>query len=479
MDDRMTSRSGTTRSLVWSSTLPVAAVIGILLPMVAVAGTAGGPDEFTPLSTPTGNPAEAGPVMQVDLHAAIDLALESNPALSATRHDVETETARRDASRSALWPTLDGVVGFTGYRRDQRIYSPGSPDAPTVISHQFAWAQVEGSVPLFRGGRTRASVQVADHSLEGVRHQGDRAQAELVFEVSRLYYEILAQREYCASITAAQNTLGSQRDEIDALVQERKAAPVDGQRVQVRLASLELTRRREENRLSALERTLSALLGRDGQDSALEVVGTLSPPAPPLLPEAREAVAEALTRRPDYLAAKAVLAGETEQGAAARAEHLPELWLKGSYGMRWALWPTLVSEGATPLADVGEAGLVLDVPLLEGGKVRAEVHEQNARIGAASERLREFELRVSNEVQAAILDYTTAADGVGVAASAVDLARSVFDVETEKYNAGKNTITDVLSAQAALLDAQTGLARAQADSHIALAALSLALGEQP
>ncbi|MGB9620612.1 MAG: TolC family protein [Armatimonadota bacterium] len=51
-------------------------------------------------------------------------------------------------------------------------------------------------------------------------------------------------------------------------------------------------------------------------------------------------------------------------------------------------------------------------------------------------------------------------------------------MEEQKYEVGKGTITDVLDAQAAMLDAETNYYKVVADYNIAVAQLGLATGEK-
>ncbi len=61
---------------------------------------------------------------------------------------------------------------------------------------------------------------------------------------------------------------------------------------------------------------------------------------------------------------------------------------------------------------------------------------------------------------------------------AIEQAKESFRIESEKYDLGKGSITDVLDAQAAMLDAQTNHYRALSEYNIALAQLGLATGEK-
>jgi outer membrane protein len=61
---------------------------------------------------------------------------------------------------------------------------------------------------------------------------------------------------------------------------------------------------------------------------------------------------------------------------------------------------------------------------------------------------------------------------------AIEQSKESFRIESEKYDLGKGSITDVLDAQSAMLDAETTNYRALADYDIALAQLGRATGEK-
>jgi outer membrane protein TolC len=127
---------------------------------------------------------------------------------------------------------------------------------------------------------------------------------------------------------------------------------------------------------------------------------------------------------------------------------------------------------------VGRVGVVVDIPIFEGGRIEARVRQEKARLLAAQERLRRLELQVQLDVETATLNIASAARRVQATEKAIEQAQESLRIEREKYDLGKGSITDVLDAQSALLDSQTNYYRALADYNVALAQLKLAMGEQ-
>jgi outer membrane protein TolC len=132
---------------------------------------------------------------------------------------------------------------------------------------------------------------------------------------------------------------------------------------------------------------------------------------------------------------------------------------------------------ADDFEDVGRVGVTVNIPLFEGGALRARVQKERARLYAAQQRLRKLELQIRLEVEMASLNVESARERVGVTRKSVAEAEESLRIEREKYDFGKGTIVDVLDAQAALLNAQTNYYRVLRDYNTARVELRLAMGD--
>lgn len=206
-------------------------------------------------------------------------------------------------------------------------------------------------------------------------------------DVTALYFGILAQREVVRALRSSEAGLEEHLRRLDALVAERKAAPLDRLRVDVRLASTRQRRIQEEAGLDVGAIRLAAAVGLDGSATPVSVVGRLDVPAAPPV-DAAASLRRALAERADRAALLASIRAQEARLASARGGRWGQLSVQGAYGVRWAIAPTEDPPGVAAAADVGQVGLVLDVPLFPGGRIRAEIREQEARVAAARARLR-------------------------------------------------------------------------------------------
>ncbi len=433
----------------------------------------------TPPATPSSEEApdeEARiPSGPMDLRQAIDLALAGNPELAATAWDASAAQARRDQTAGARLPRLGLTSSYSHHRDEQRLLPIRSPGDPTTLSRDIISGDLVLTMPLFTGGQLVNQVRAAELLGAAATHRLARNREELVYNVSSVFFGILAQGHVIESLESSRRSLEEHLKRIDALISAQKGTRVERLRVEVRLADLKQRLVREINALAIQRRVLGNLLGLGSRSDAVALQDGLAPPPAGSLPDLQTSMMSAQAHRDDYLAARAALEAQARAVDAARAESWPSLFLLGTYGVRWAVGPW--TGAGDELGEVGRISLMMEIPLFDGGRVSARVREQRAQLGAARERLRRLELQLELEVEAALLDVTSTRERAAALDTAIEQAQESLRIEQQKHELGRGAIVDVLDAQAALLEAQTNYFRVLAELHTALANLRLATGE--
>jgi len=442
-------------------------------------------DPFAPVA---GEPAIAsGPAVvgaaawtpgeALTLPRAISLALACNPGLAASRLDTDALLAQRDVALAAGLPHLNLVGAYGHYSDDQRL-SPATRNGEAgVFANDLVGTDLVLNLPLYTWGRLTHELRAAELLHLAASRQLGRDRDELVFNVTSLYYAILAQARVIDSLAFSREALEEHRKRVAELLAAQKVAKVDLLRTEVRLADLGQRLSRERNTRQVQLQVLAALLGIETTEP-LALSGSLDGRA--RLPEpaaAENSLAVALSQRQDWAAAETALRAQAHRLDAARAGQWPTLSLQAAYGERWALAPGDRPAGADSREDTGRVGLVLDIPLFTGGAIEARVRQETATLDAARERLRQLRLHIRQEVETARLDVLSARDRVETTRMAIEQAQESLRIEREKYDRGKGAIVDVLDAQSAQLDSQTSYYRALADYAVASAQLHLAMGD--
>ncbi len=432
------------------------------------------------LRTETGAVARSAPAEPVQgpltLSEAIRVALANNPGLSATARDVDVAAAQRDGAAGQRLPSVNAVGGYSHYLDSQRLLPAHANGETGVFSRNISSADLVLAMPLFTGGRITSEIRAADLLQQAAEHRLARTRDELIFNVSSVFYGILAQRKVIDSLEFSHKALQEHLKRVQDLIAAQKAAKVDELRVQVRLADLEQRLVSERNVLAVQARVLANLLGL-GSGQEMKPAGELEM-ATAAAPTDEQALKQALADRPDYMAARAALEAQAKSVDAARAAQWPTVSLQADYGGRWAADPTDKPAGLDSSDDAGQVGVAVAIPIFEGGQIEARIRQERARLRAAQDRLLGLELQIRLDVEAALLNTGSAAQRVEATQKAIEQAKESLRIEREKYDLGKGTTTDVLDAQSAMLDSQTNYYRALSDYDVALAQLRLATGAQ-
>lgn len=412
---------------------------------------------------------------QVNLAEAIRLALANNPDIVAADQEVAISQAQHRLMISQALPSVHAVGGYTRYLDEQRLVAARSNGEPGVFTRDPVTADITLSVPLFSGLRVYHEVAASNLAWDASRNRVSRNRQELAFTVSSLFFAILAQRQFITSLESSSAALHAHVQQVVELIAAQKVARADRLRAEVRLADLLQKIERERNALAILTTVFANQLG--GID--VEVTGVLEFRPAEQDPPLEQMVSQAFAAREDLRAARLLASAQSRNVDAAAARHLPTVALQASYGVRWAPLSSGRSAGVGAVEDVGRVGIVLDVPLFEGGRTMARVDEQRARLTAARERVRKLELQIRLEVETALLNVSSSHRRVLVTEQAVKQAGESLRIEALRYASGKGANADVLDAQAALLEAQSSHYKALADHNTALAQRKFALGAAP
>lgn len=413
---------------------------------------------------------------QLTLPLAIEIALANNPEIAALGWETTAAEARKKQAISERLPRLSMFGNYTHHLDEQRILPVRQPGEPAILSRDIVSEDLVLSLPLFTGGRLVNQIKAAELLKKAASQRLSRSREELVFNVTSVFNAILAQRHVVESLEFSKEILTKHLEQIDALIKAQKAAKVDGMRTEVRLADIEQQLVREKNLLSIQHRTLFNLLGLKNFQTRLSLQGELELQETLPVPNLEKALSKARKSRGDYLAARSSLEAQARNVDIAKSGHWPTINLQGSYGSRWAAGST--SGTGDDVGDEGQIGLVIEIPLFEGGRINANVREQRADLAAAQERLRKLEIQIQLEIETAMSNIESTSERVGAIRKSIAQARESLRIEQMKYELGKGTIVDVLDAQAALLESETTYYRVLAEYHTAMAQLELAMGKK-
>jgi outer membrane protein TolC len=419
----------------------------------------------------TSAPHAEGPL---DLSRCIKLALDNNPAIARQEWDVEAARSERDIAGGALWPKVHVNGGYMHYR-DDRMIPPRRPGTSEVLefSDNLLTYNIVLDMPLYTGGHLRNEVKARELVARAMRKDLAYSRKELVFNVSSVFYSILSQEKVIDSLEYSRKALEEHCDDTRDKMQMQKAARVDLLRTEVRLADIEEQLLRERNILDIKRFTLARLLGWEGKDDSISIHGQLElDRKTDDIREVDSAFQSALTQREDYQALLLKIDAQQKAVASEKGVRMPRVSLNASYGDQWD------EDDSDIHNEIGNVGVLVDIPLFEGGQISARINRERHRLNAVRKALDDLRLKIRVEVKTAIANIQSTEARIGVAQKAIEQAKESLRIEREKYRLGKGAIVDVLDAQAALLDSQMNYYKALAEHKTARAEYRLAIGQK-
>ena len=394
--------------------------------------------------------------------------LHSNLDVQAAR--ARLNGAGADRLRAALDLTPSATVA--GAYTRQRLATASFPDASGVFPDQNVWeAGFVASWDMDVFGQIRRTVQ-ARGALEGAAEQDLRGvQVGFTAELARAYFELRGAQE---QLEVARESAENQRRTYE-LTRERleagRGSAFDTERAQAQLSSTLATIPAREADVAAAQYLIGTLVGRSPTEVAheLEQPGRV-PPLPEVTTiDAPEAVVRA---RPDVASAERFAAAQGAFVGAAKASYLPRLTIGGSAGYVAPEFNTLGEQGMGRYA----IGPVVSWPLLDLGRVKAEVSAAEAREDMARAQYQHAVLAAMQDLETTLVRYRTARQGLERLEEASAASERAAQLARLRFREGVTDLLQVLDAERTLLFAQDRLAQGRVDAATAYAALYRAVG---
>lgn len=478
------------------------------------------------LSLPAVGLAQQPAPAELSMDQAIRIARENNPLYLQQTNDIGVARSQVRAAYGDLVPSLS-VSNSYGYTAsgEARYGSVEFGDQPESYSSSYSVGmnlQLNGSTLL------QPSVQRARR--RAIERQVDGAGASLDAQVAQQYLTVLQSRELVAQAeqevarTLEYVRLAEARLEVGA------GTPLDVQRAQVQHGQAEVSLVQARNTADIAAITLGQLVGTP-LDPSIELSSTFSIFEPAWT--AAELVESALNANPSLLAARATASAANTSVKAARTSYLPSLnfnvGLTGSVyeagnvnglvsqqiaglGQQFSNCNTnndLMQLIGRPLADCSHfdpnnpavvagirsqlesensgwpfdyrrqplsASVSISLPIFDGFNRQLQIDQARASAADARHSVRQEDLRLRQEVAAAVRNLETAYETALLQDEVVANATEELRLAQERFRFGAANSIEVTDAQTNLAQAEQARIDAVYNFHKTLAALEALVG---
>jgi TolC family type I secretion outer membrane protein len=423
------------------------------------------PQAFVSQASPVQNGQPASKVLT--LEDAISLALGEHPKIKASAEDVRAGEFRTLEAQSPFWPQIF-FQADRNYVWSQRIVRIGTTTVTTsadYVSNNFTF---NGNWTLFDFGRTYYNVK-SSRSLEStLRNDLNTAQQTVAYDVMDAYYNML---KFQSLVKVAEESLeasNSHLKQAQAFFEVGVKPRFDVTKAEVEVNNAKVKVIQATDAVKAARVNLNTRIGIDPlTPTEVEDRPDLEPVEMPM----EDYLQAALTNRPEIKSLEDRLRSNEMTVRSEFAGYLPSISTGGSYNWN--------KEDHADFLNNSNVQIAANVPIFEGFRTTARVGQARAAVLASKYRVEDAKNDILNQVGVSYIAIEDARASIDALKVSVRSARENLDIAQGRYEAGVGAIIDVTDAQVSLTSAETDLAQAFYNYHLAYSKLLRSTGTPP
>jgi len=431
--------------------------------------------------------AKIDPGKVYDLPELIDIAERTNPETRVAWERARQAAAALGLSESAYYPYL-AASAFAGYEKAFIPFptlqqGPGPSDVSVIgggtLGFELKSARVALDMKwlLLDFGERSAMKTVAEEGLTAANVGFNAVHQQVVFAVSRRYYEFNSARQRVEAAEISQSAANTVADSARLRLEHGLATRPEVLQAEEQAA-------RETFELVAARGAMS-----DALVELVESLGILPTtklqvaplPERPFDTDATESledlIARALVQRPDLVAKLSKVRASRAEVKGARAAYYPKFVLDSHVG-----WLDLqMSAAGSPYfggnKPVYGAGILVSVPVFDGFARREKLRIAEAELAASEDELTHSRDSVMREVWRVRTQVETALHKLDSAEKLIAASESAFSASLEAYRHGLATYVEVANAQRSVASARSVMVDTRAGVYVSLTTLALTVGD--
>ena len=413
--------------------------------------------------------ALAGAAAAEDLMQVYREAQQSDPSLAAARANWAATQERVPQARAALLPNVS--AGGTAYLNDGRTDFSGGTVPVTANGYSNAGLTISASQPLYRKqnsvafDQSKRIVEQADFTLAA-------AQQELILRVAIAYFDVLLAEVNIALAEAQKAAVSEQLAQAKRNFEVGVATITDTNEAQARYDTIVAQEILARNNLDNKRTALRTIIGR--MPGELKKLGPAFEPELPNPNVLDTWLGRALADNVNVRVAGYNVDVATLEIERARAGHLPTVDLVAGAGFTWGSG-SLASDFNYNQRNA-QLGVVLNVPIYQGGFVDSRVREATAQLESARQSLEVARRNAISNAQVGFTGVNSSAANVVALKQALRSAETALASNKLGQEVGVRTNLDVLNVTQDVFQRRRDLAQAYFDYLIAVLRLKAASG---
>jgi outer membrane protein TolC len=358
----------------------------------------------------------------ITLTRAISRALAYAPSVASAAANDEMSVGQLDQARSTFYPDISGAGEYNqapGY--DERISNRG-----------LTLAQVQATYTVYDGGRREAQMRAARYAQQAARLGIQAAQAQIVFDTTVAYFDLLRSDEEVTEHEKRLKRLNTYVAIVEALQRSGRAIANDVLRVRTTRDQEQVALAQARQARAQASIVLGSLMGIFGRTD-LKIA-----PADGLPPMTDGNMRESPTLR----AAQHQVSSARLALQAARAERYPTFKLALTSGYEGVDPPQTFTDHLGASYD----GAV-SVPIFDGGLITSHIQQAEAGLHFALANQRQIDQQLQRDLGDARANYRAALRQLAIVTQSKATADDAFNLDWARFLGGGNvTLFEVLDA---------------------------------
>ncbi|HEV8603772.1 MAG TPA: TolC family protein [Tepidisphaeraceae bacterium] len=403
----------------------------------------------------------------LSLEQALALANQHNERLALRGEDYLQALIAKDRAASNFLPTIS--LAPTYFQQDEvnggQEENPGGAGGGNTVSsinHRLD-VPVAGRMNLFNGFSDLASYRGAGRTIEQRRALLLDAQAIVLLDVARTYYQVLRSER---SVEVLKNSLNLQDERVRDFQARRRAGvvrPLDVAQTEAQASATRVSLIDARNDVVNGRTALAFLVGAPVYESPLIDQAPLSQAVPSLV----DLQQEAANRRQDLLALRAAVSAARFDVEAAIGHYFPSISFNVNY---------FLQRESLPSESRWNAILSANLPIFSGGVLEADLRLAWSLLRQAKLAESFTERQVIQDVRIAHENMLASQDRFRELEVQLKAASEALLQAEQSYRAGLGTNLERLVAQDRLLSTQLQLTSERYDQKVFYLALLRAIG---
>ena len=417
--------------------------------------------------------------LNLTIEQAIASGLENSKSLHFSLMKVEYSDAKSSETSALLYPSLKFGGSYTRLSEVPPFqigpFGQLMPQKVTVSPSVFDNYNMRLTLqqPLFTGLRLINSSKVASYSAEASGQDYQKDRTDLIYNVTNAYWSLFKAIEFKKVVDENVEQVKAHLKDVQNFFNQGIVTKNEVLKVEVQLSNVQVLQIDAQNNVQLATIGLNSLIGLP-----LETKVDLTSKAEQTdkqYDNIKILVQKAIDSRPDIKSMELkVKAGEAGVSIA-YAGWFPQIYLVGNYVYarpNQRIFPT-----QDKFNDTWDVSISASLDIWNWGTTIHQADEAQAQLAQAKDGLGLLRDGITLEVTQSYLNFNQSKERIAVAEKGVSQAEENYRITDEKFKAGLALNSDLLDAEAALMQAKFNYIQSLVDFELADARLQKALGQ--